>query len=299
MDDTPHTGSASQQRHPQRWVAELWLVVMTVFWGSSFTAIKSGLEGTSATGLVAYRFTIATAIFLLIAPGVLRELRSVGFRYGLVLAVILYFGYVLQTMGLEMTSASRSAFVTSLHAAFVPLIWLCIARKIPARNTLLGLGIALLGLYFLLVKPGEFKSLHLNRGDFLTILSAFAWAVYIVTLPVLSRKSEFRPVMFGQLLGMALLCWIVAAVQGSFPLVDTGKSFFMIFYLATMCSLVTVFLQTRYQRYTAAPRAAVIYTLEPVFAAGIAFLFLAETMAPREMFGAALIFSGVLFSELA
>ncbi|HNT33951.1 MAG TPA: DMT family transporter [bacterium] len=299
MNNTPASSNTTVRLHPHRWVAELWLVVMTVFWGSSFTAIKTGLEGTSPTGLVAYRFTIATAVFLLLAPGVLKELRTVGFRYGLFLAVILYFGYVLQTMGLEMTTASRSAFVTSLHAAFVPLIWLCIARKIPQRNTLAGLGIAMVGLYFLLVKPEETQNLHLNRGDVLTVFSAFAWAVYIVTLPILSKKSQFRPLMFGQLFGMAVLCWLVAGFQGSFPMVDTGKSFFMILYLATMCTLVTVFLQTRYQQYTLAPRAAVIYTLEPVCAACIAFLFLSERMTGREMFGAALIFGGVLFSELA
>jgi len=272
---------------------------MTVFWGSSFTAVKMGLDGTSAIGLVAYRFTLASIVFVLVAPGVLKELRSPGFIHGLILAVVLYFGYVLQTMGLEMTTASRSAFVTSLHAAFVPLFCLAIFRKFPARTTVIGLGIAMVGLYFLLVKPSEFRNFEINKGDLLTFLCALAWALYIVLLPIYSRKSQLRPIIFGQIVGLAGLCWLVLACQGEMPTISTERSFGMIVYLAILCTLLTVYLQTRYQRYTSSPRAAVIYTLEPVCAALIAFLFLKETMAPREFLGAGLILSGVLFSELA
>jgi len=179
------------------------------------------------------------------------------------------------------------------------MLWIAFLRKVPARNTLIGLGIAVVGLYFLLVKPSDFDRFQMNKGDVLTIICAFAWAVYIVVLPILSSKAAFRPLVFGQIVGMAVLCWAVAGVQGSVPRISSMKSFLLIVSLASACTLLTVFLQTRYQKYTSAPRAAVIYTLEPVCATMIAFVFLGEVMALREAVGAAMILLGVLFSELA
>lgn len=285
-------------KQPVRWFAELNLIVMTIFWGSSFVAMKIALDGVNPLGLVAWRFGFALIVFVMFRPHVLKQFGNIGFRYGLILAVILYFGYVLQTVALDMTTATRSAFVTSLHAAFVPLLYLILSKKFPAKSTILGLTIALSGLYFMLIKS-RYDLLGFNKGDLLTVACAFAWGLYIVALPIFSRKCLLSPLIFGQLCGMAIFCWATFLIFDDPLPLPTVKSMSLIVYLAVFCTVMAIFLQSKYQKYTTSPRAAVIYTMEPVYAAALAFLVLGEMLTGREILGAAMIATGVLLSELS
>ena len=138
-----------------------------------------------------------------------------------------------------------------------------------------------------------------NLVDILTFIFSLACSLYIVLFPICSRRSELNPLIFGQLLGMSALGWGAALITGEPLGVGGGRSLLALAYLGVTCSLVTTFIQSKFQKATTSPRAAVIYTSEPVWAAMIAFLVLGEVLTLREMTGAGMILVGILVSELA
>ena len=278
--------------------AELFLFATTFIWSSTFVVIKWGLEELSPFLLLALRFSIAALLFF---PIIARSLASIGWatiREGSLLGLLLFFGLSLQTIGLEYTTASKSAFITGLMVVLTPLVLFVVYHRVPSRANVIGIGIVIAGLWLLTNPPGGSPGGGLNLGDGLTLLCALAFAGFIVYLDQAARRHEVLLLTFVQILSLALYSWAAVGLTEPFTIPSTITAWWTTAYLAIAATMVTGYIMTRYQRDTTPTRAAVIYSLEPVWAALMAAYALTERLGAVAMLGAGLILLGVLFSEL-
>lgn len=275
--------------------AELVLFGTTFIWGSTFIAIKWGLESLSPLLFLAIRFSIAALLFALFFGRSLRTITWSTVKAGALLGCLLCLGFALQTVGLEWTTASKSSFITGLMVVFTPLVHFAMGRSRPTRGNLGGVAVVTLGLWLLTDPTGG----SFNRGDVLTLLCAAVFATYIVMLDRLSPDHPVLPLTFVQIAVTALLSWAGAGALETVRVAPTATALWTTAYLAVAATILTGYVMTRYQRDTTPTRAAIIYSVEPVWASAMAALVLGERLTPVGMVGAAIILCGVLLSSLS
>jgi drug/metabolite transporter (DMT)-like permease len=293
------TSQKASKRAPARWQADLTLAFVAFMWGTTFVVIKNALADISTVCFLALRFTIGTLCML---PLFLRGIRSTGQPWwrglgsGAAAGVFLWLGFILQTFGLRFTSASHSGFLTSLYIVGVPLVSAILYRNWPRRFELVGVVLAGAGIIWLTKPPGS-EPFYLNGGDLLTIGCAVAFAFHMVVLGHVAQKERVEAVAIGQIGCAAVLSalslpfeppqvkWSSEVVWG---LLITGV-------LATAAAFA---LQTWVQKYTSATRAALIFSLEPVFALLTAATVGGEPLTFGTFGGGALILTGLLCVEL-
>jgi len=274
--------------------ADAVLLAVTVIWGGTFSIVHGALENISPLLFIGVRFMVGCLVFL---PFTIRSLRKVTRKTlfsGIVLGILLGTGFVLQTIGLNITTASKSAFITGTLVVLTPIFQLVIEKRIPQFGNILGVGIVAIGLYFLTMPKGS----SLNLGDWLTFGCAIAFAVYVVVLD-LYTSSRFEPeLVFIQMYVTALIGLGGAAFLESSRFEPDVSLFWAILYTGILATTITTYLQTRYQRETTPTRAAIIFSFEPVFAALIAVFLFHEHLPFLSYLGGGVIVIGLLVSEL-
>ncbi|HLG93487.1 MAG TPA: DMT family transporter [candidate division Zixibacteria bacterium] len=164
------TGSFTSLPEPKKQLrADLVLVFITLIWGSTFTVVKGALADTTPFYFNVIRFLLAALIFLALFYKRIFPLDFLSFRAGAAVGICLFLGFAFQTYGLVYTSASRSAFLTSLLVLWVPFISLFVEKERPAPAQWGAVGVAIAGMWFL-NRPGTGQ---LNKGDWLTLACAF------------------------------------------------------------------------------------------------------------------------------
>ena len=279
-----------------RWKADTALLGNTIIWGASFVIVKGALAGVSPILFLALRFSLAAlvlaAIFRrrLLARGMARR----DFRAGMVVGTLLFLGFLLQTVGLQFTTAPKSAFLTGMTSVTVPLLASLVYRIRPQRSELLGLLTATAGMS-LMTLEGPIGAM--NRGDVLTLGCAIAFAAHIVTLGHFSEKMSFEALSVIQVTAVAalagMLFWWVEPARMTWRF-STVAAILATGLLGTALAFTV---QAWAQQYTSSARTALIFTLEPVFAWLTSYLFVGEGLSVRAAAGAALILGGVLLVE--
>ena len=283
----------------RRVTGEAVLVGVTIIWGATFSVTRGGLQFISPLLLIAIRF-IGSAVIVAPILALLGHKFRKAFLPGVVLGLLLAAGYGLQTIGLQYTTAARSAFVTYLFAVFVPPLQRLVTGRRLSPGNLLGLAIVLIGTA-ILARP--WRAGGWNKGDMLTLGAAVTVAFFVVLVDKFSRRHDpilFVPTEFavaGLVAGVAAL---VAGAAGIEPLrfVPTQELFLAIAFLAVIGTVGALGIQTVVQARTTPIRATTIYALEPVFAAFFGRVILTERMEPIEILGASVIVVGVLISQL-
>jgi drug/metabolite transporter (DMT)-like permease len=265
--------------------AVLALVLVCLVWGVSFTLIKQTLAYASPLMLLGVRFTLATVVI----AGSLRGLRREELVGGLVLGGLFWAGFVLQTMGLEFTTPSRSAFLTILSTPLVPVLQFAISRTLPRGSTVAAIALAVAGTW-LLTSPGGDGGL--NRGDLLTIGCAILFTGQIVAAGHFAARIPLDRLLALELGTCAVLSLLAAPVLETPRLVVTPAFLALIAFLA-FTGLWTFRTQLRAQQVLTPTHTALVFTLEPVFAAATSFLVLDERLGPVQLAGAALILLAV------
>jgi drug/metabolite transporter (DMT)-like permease len=178
---------------------------------------------------------------------------------------------------------------------FVPLLQFVIERRLPKIGNIVGVVIVAAGLWFLTSPVGA----GLNAGDALTLVCALLFAVYIVYLDVISKEMTPMQLVFLQMFCTAMYA-LIATLAFETPVFHwSGEGIAALLYLTFLATLVTTYVQTRFQKDTTPTRAVVIFSIEPVVASLMAALILGERMGTLGVFGGALIVGGVLISELS
>ncbi|MBN2243381.1 MAG: DMT family transporter [Acidobacteria bacterium] len=275
--------------------AEIALILITLVWGSTFTIVKKGLQQVSPILFVALRFWIAAAVVAAAMPGQLRRINRKTALRGAVLSLALLGGFVLQTLGLRDTTPSNSAFITSLCVLLVPVLGFSFYRRKPPWRTVSGILLATFGLILLLADSSDFG---LHSGDFLTLMCAFLFALHILLLGRYVKSSDYRHLILVKMLCGAVLCSILAPVLETPFVVWDSYFVFYLFILGVLATALAFFVQGWAQQYSNPNHTALIFSLEPVFAALFAFWILNQGWTLKEWAGGILILSGILVAEI-
>ncbi len=281
--------------------AELYLFLITFVWGSTFVITKDLLENNSPLWYTAVRFILSSLVLFLVFPRRILQADRASFRHGIVLGALLYIGFITQTIGIQYTTASKSAFFTGLLTVLTPLVQFAFRRwmKRPPRaitvGNCLGVLFATLGLFFMTSPGGS----GFNVGDALTILCAFCFACYIVYLDDVSGSTDFIRMSFVQFLFCAVVGLLAAGTVESIHLEVTASFIAAMAYLVLFATVITMVIQIRYQGDTTPTRAGIIFAMEPVVAGVLAYVVRGEILTPVGIAGAVIVVAGLLLSELS
>ena len=275
---------------PQEWA----LVAITAVWGGTFLVVHTAMQHSGPWFFVGFRFLaaglFASAIFW-------RSLRGIGWREigaGAAIGAAIYGGYGLQTAGLQTIDSSTSAFMTAFYVPLVPLLQWLVLRRPPRALTLVGAGLAFVGL--LLVAGIGSRGIQLGQGELLTLISTLPIAGEIILISMFGGRFDVGRLTVVQLLTAGLLGFAtMPAVGERIPAFDpvwliTGLA------MALASGLIQLTMNWA-QRSVSATRATIIYTGEPVWA-GVVGRIAGERIPPLAILGAALIIAGTLLSEL-
>lgn len=273
--------------------AELMLVLCTVIWGGTFPAVKFALEYSSPWLVVATRFAVAAFLFAVLLRKTRQSLNLKIASRGLILGLFFFAGFGLQTLGLQFTTSSRSAFLTETLVLIIPAISFFLSRKVPTHYTVAGALLVVAGLY-LLTSPAGF--VDFNRGDWLTLGCALAFSFYIIGVDMWSTPESRLALATVQAFTVALLAAPMALFE-SVRFAPAVGYYVSMAYLILPGTLFVVLLQMRYQPLSTPSRAGVIFALEPVFAMFYAIVLSLEGFSGRSAFGAVVVTLGVVWSE--
>jgi drug/metabolite transporter (DMT)-like permease len=277
-----------------QFLPDLSLLLVTLIWGLSFTILKNILgDEVSPILFVLGRFLVATIVVFPFCRTNLMGLDRRGLAGGVLLGALLFAGFSLQSIGIEFTTASKSAFLTGLSAVFVPVFLIVHRGKLPPIINGLAILVAIAGMY-LLTGPagGEF-----NRGDFLTLLCAVAFGAQIYVMGLVSPGRDFLSLTFVELSTTTLLAAIFLPLETvKFQL--TSGSVIAIIFMGIFATAGALLIQTWAQRRTSAVKTGLILTAEPVFAYMFATTLLGDYFNPVQKLGGAIIISAVIAAEV-
>jgi drug/metabolite transporter (DMT)-like permease len=265
------------------------LLLVTVIWGTSFPVLKDTLGSVHPAVLIAVRYSIA-AIALL--PWLRRVSRPL-LRDGALLGAILFAETACALTGLDSISASRSAFLIGLSVIVVPLLGVLMGKQL-SRPVLAAAGLAVIGMGAMSWDGGG-----LSRGDALTLASAVGIAVYILLLEAIAPRHpalSLAAVQIWVVVGLGVIWALPEVLDQGLEISDRIPG---LVYLGLVVTIGPLWGQAAGQRWVPAHEAALLYTLEPVFATVFSIVLLGEGLTLNGAIGAACILAATVVSKIS
>ncbi|MDR3671707.1 MAG: DMT family transporter [Holophaga sp.] len=294
---------------PRHTRAVLGTLLAATLWGASFAAMKFALQAHLSVGLMlASRFGVGA-----LCLGVLIACRRVPVRKaavvdGLWLGLVLTAAFWLQADGLRFTSTAKSGFITGLYVLFTPAIGVLLGHRLrPAHAA--GALAAAAGLYLLVHVPGAAAG-GWNRGDSQTLACSVLSALHIVLTGIFSRRSNGWVLAFTQVAVVAVASLAIAAclpapygLQGALAALAHPAVWITLGYLGVLATATAFWLMMTLQAHLGATEAAILYSLEPVFAALLAMSGwvpgIREQLSPLQLTGGAVMVTAMVLAELS
>lgn len=291
------------------------ILVTTLIWGSTFAVARDILDRWPPLSYLALRMPLAALLFAALFP---RQVFSAGrevWKAGATLGLLIGMAFLMQTVGLVFTTPAKSAFISGLTTPLIPLIAYLLYRARPSRENLAGIVLASLGGSLILAPVGAGG---FNTGDLLTLGTTILFATHVSLMSVYARRFDVRQLSALQIIvaaALLLAAWLVvrayAALAGvealpdglvreAEPLVWSARAVVQLVYMLVVATVAVFLIWTWGQARMSATHAAVIFSLEPVFATVFAVLLRgsAEWTGGRATIGALLVVAGVIVSEL-
>jgi drug/metabolite transporter (DMT)-like permease len=276
-------------RHTMK-LSDTALLAVAFVWGLTFVMVKESLYYISPFRFLFYRFSLSFVLLLGISVKKLRHINTYIIKYGLFIGVALFFGYGFQTVGLQYTTPANAGFITGLSVVIVPFLSLVLLKYKPGIYSIAGVVCAFCGLFFL-----SFHNYEMNIGDFLVLLCAVSFAMHIILV------GKYAPVHDPVLLTTVQI-GMVAVLSGIFSInQESVLNATVIHALIITALFATVFaflIQNMAQEHTPPTRTAVIFAMEPVFAAVCSYVLINEVFTVRKIVGCVLILAGMLITEI-
>lgn len=274
-------------------LAQAGLLYSAAIWGSTFFLVKNALNHISPLALIAYRFLIAAFLMFIFLKVMKKKVfRDLG--KGFVLGIILWMIYFPQTLGLKFTTASNSGFITGLFILFVPIAGWFLFRRIPEINKIISVVLALAGLWILTGGPGK-----INYGDTLTLLTAVAYALHILYVgKYMANGADPYILTFQQFFFVGMFSLTGALLTGGGLKWSSDSVWWIIVFLAVFPTMSAFLIQMVSQRFTSPLKVAIIFSMEPVFAAIFAWTIGGEEFALHRGIGGLIIVAAILISEI-
>jgi drug/metabolite transporter (DMT)-like permease len=275
--------------------AELALVGVTIIWGTTFVVVKAALTQVSTFVFLTMRFWVAAAALILIYR---RAIRRQGFGPGVLAGSLLFTAYVFQTRGLELTTPSKSAFLTGLSIPMVPLVSSLVYSMKPRLVEAAGILIASLGMMLMTLTPAADWRSGMSLGDLLSLLCAVTFAFHIVIIGHYSQLYGFKSLAAVQIATAALLGSALFGFAEPIRFHLTPQVAAAVLITGLLATALAFTTQAWAQQYTSSTRAALIFALEPPIAWLTSYALTGERMANRGKVGAGMILAGILWVEL-
>jgi drug/metabolite transporter (DMT)-like permease len=276
----------------RRRVAELALVSIAAVWGLTFVMVQDAIEKLPTLAFLGWRFTAAALVVAVICRRSLRDLPAAGWRAGALMGVFLTLGYILQTFGLEHTTASNAGFITGLFVVLTPVLGAVFLRDHIGGLAWAAAGVSAAGLY--LLSGGGSP----NSGDVLVLGCALAFAAHILATARGVRDHDAGALLAVQLGVCGFASIALAAVAGDLEAPSDGSVWVALAVTAFIASALGYFVQSYAQRYTTPARTALILASEPAFAGLSGYVFADERLSLMAWVGATLIMTAIVVVEL-
>ena len=271
--------------------AVLSLIFVAIVWGAGFVLMKDAIDDQPVFDFLATRFTLATIVMIAIRPQVLSAINKRTFFRGSILGFMLGLAYITQTIGLDLTTAAITGFLTGLYVVFTPLLFWFVFKKKVEKKVIVGATLALTALLFI-----SFNGISFDPGQVWLIACALLFAGHIIGLSFWSNAKDIYPLTVIQLGAGSVVCWLGALPDGYQP-PPNAFVWGTVVFTAVFATAMAFLIQTWAQSIMDPSRVAIILTGEIVFAAVIAVAVGQEVLAARTIIGGVLIVVAMLIVE--
>jgi drug/metabolite transporter (DMT)-like permease len=285
----------------KKWIPIIALLICCMIWGTTFVAIKHISTKIDPYLLSTLRSLIAIVIlfpFIIFSKNRISLFNKTAAKYGFITGLILGAIYIVQTIGMQFTSSNHSAFISSSAVIMIPLLLVLSKKQTLNLQQIFAIIIIACGLFFL---TNSNDDLPFNNGDTITFFAAFICALHILLSGRYVRKTDFLGMVFYQFLFAAIVSIIGLFINSQ--LIGTKIVFDKmvvnsVLYLGLFGTLVCFFVTIWAQKYISTLTTAMIFSLEPIFAAITSFIILNEQLSKIEIIGAFGIIVGLVYFNL-
>lgn len=272
---------------------EIGLLLVSIIWGSGFIASAIGLGYLTTYETLAGRFLVATLLLGVMTFKKMRKIPLRTLKNGVLLGIFLYASFLLQTLGLELTTPSKNAFLTAVNVAVVPFIGVLFHGHVLNKKDVIRASVAMVGVGLI-----SFQwSGAVNFGDVLSFLCAFTFALHIFYTGTYAKEEDPVALTFVQMGTAFVLSFVSVLYRGDTFLHHDPRGYLAVLYLGIFSTTLCFLVMTISQKYTKPSRAAVIMSTESLFAMVFSILILKEVVTLRMVLGAVVIFTAIILPE--
>jgi drug/metabolite transporter (DMT)-like permease len=284
--------------------ADLALLVVTAIWGTTFAIVKKAIAEVPPFTFLAIRFTLAAVLLAVLYQRRLsRRVNVAAARAGATIGLFLFASYGFQTVGLQYTTPSKAGFITGLSVVMVPVLSAILLRRPPPRAAVAGVFLATVGLALLTLGAvsgpggGAVAGPGAGTGNLLVLACALGFAMHIITIGKFSTAHDPAVLATIQIGVTAVGSAAFALVFEPRPGVISPASWWAIILTAVVATALAFMVQSSVQRFTSPTHTALVFSMEPVFAAAFSYIYLGEVMTGRGLAGGALVMAGMIVAE--
>ena len=273
--------------------ADLSLALVAIIWGVGFIVIKNALDYIDPLYILAIRFSIASPLMALIFIKRMKKADMSDVKAGAVIGLFLFLAFITQTIGMQYTNVSVSAFITGSNVVIVPFLYWLISKKRPDKFEIIAAILCFIGIGFLSLQ-GDFS---IGLGDGLTMLCALFFACHIVSIGFYSKNHDpiiLSVIQFGVAAILSFLVIFIFKINLGNMTMKVGLS---MIYLAVVSTIIAFGIQNVAQKYTSSNHAAIILSMESVFGSLSSVIFLDEKFTLRLFLGCVIIFIAIITAE--
>lgn len=284
--------------------ADLSLLFVAFIWGTTFVLVQNAISTMEPFAFNGFRFFIAFVIlFLSLLLFQRKQLQLFSKKIvisGFLLGFWLFLGYATQTLGLLYTTSSKAGFITGLSVVLVPFFSFLLLKQKPSFPAVIGVSIATVGLFLLTMTDIA----ALNIGDFFVLICAFGFAMHIIFTGKFSEQFPTLLLTTIQILTVSILSLVSSFIFEDFnemmklSVISSQSVIIALFVTSVFATALAFFAQTSFQKYTTPTRVALIFAMEPVFAAIAGYYWASERLSISAIMGCLFIFLGMVFAEL-
>ncbi len=271
------------------------LIIVTIFWGFGFPALKIVGEYFPTFYMIGFRFGIAAITLSILFYKKLRLIDKKLVKNGLILSLFLFLTYIFATVGIMYTTSSRASFFTCIHVLLIPFILRIFLKVRVTKKTIISVVFCTLGL-FLLSYTKE-MGLAFFSGDLICVLGALCYGFHVVITGVLAKDNDAALLTIIQLFFVSVFGFIIAFFTETMPIAPSGLSVFTLILLGVFCSAIAFYLQTACQKFIGSDRVGVIFSLEPVFGVIASYIVLGESLGSTGILGGICVFIALSYQE--
>ena len=273
--------------------AQIGLLFVTFIWGLTFILVKEALNDAAPFSFTALRFALATFFTLLIVNKKIITTTRHEFVGGILCGFFLFLGYTFQNFGLMNTTATKSAFITSVSVLIVPLLLFSLNIQKVNQRIWLAVVLATFGLY-LLILPGE----GINIGDVITLGCAVSFALHIIAQDnYLKKEIRLLPFVCIQLASVTLISFINALVFEPEAIIWSTRLTYAIIITGIFATLIAFLIMVWAQKILNPSETALIFAMEPVAAALFAMVFAGEILGLLGWIGGGFVCLAVVYGK--